>query len=327
VPNYAWSFELIFPENGILLQSDNNLLELSADFVLFHDNSAVLGNSADRFGYEFPIRFDFLDTLSGGNLSVQCHPRPEYISEHFGETFTQDESYYILDCEPGAQVYLGFRQDADTDLFKSSLLRSFHEGTPVEIEKFVNIEPAKRHDLFLIPNGTIHCSGENNLVLEISSTPYIFTFKMYDWMRLDLEGKPRPLNIERAFDNLYLDRRGALIRQNFVAHPTVIESGSDWELVHLPTHVDQFYDVHRFEFMRTVESATDGSCHVLSLVEGSEIELQTAGGLRQRFNYAETFVVPAAAGSYRLINKGERPAKVIKAFIKKTHEKERGGIK
>ncbi len=323
-PNYAWSFELIFPENGLLLESDNQLLEISADFLLFHNNQAVLGNSAERFGHEFPIRFDFLDTFGGGNLSVQCHPRPEYIKSHFGESFTQDETYYILDCEPGAQVYLGFRQDADTDVFRTELEKSFKDGTPVEIEKFVNIEPARKHDLFLIPNGTIHCSGENNLVLEISSTPYIFTFKMYDWMRLDLDGKPRPLNISRAFENLYLDRRGKRIKEEFVSKPRIIDKGDDWQLLHLPTHVDQFYDVHRFEFGSSVEATTDGSCHVLSLVEGSEIELQTAAGLRQRFNYAETFVVPAAAGSYRLINKGDVQAKVIKAFIKKSHEQTSG---
>ena len=315
-PNYAWSFELITPENGLTFESDNRLLEVSFDCLMYHDHRAILGESADHFGYEFPIRFDFLDTFDGGNLSVQCHPSPAYIHKHFGEHFTQDETYYILDCAPDAQVYLGFRAGIDPAMFRAALERSFTEAEPVDIARFVNIEPAHRHDLFLIPHGTIHASGKNNLVLEISATPYIFTFKMYDWLRLDLDGRPRPLNIQRAFDNLNFTRQGKQVTRELIARPVLLDSGEDWQLIHLPTHPDHFYDVHRFDFTRSIEASTDGSCHILSLVEGEAVTLETANGRRQRFAYAETFVVPAAANHYRLINDGPNPVRVIKAFVK-----------
>lgn len=316
VPNYAWSFEMIAPEQGIVLESSGHLLEVSFDLLMAHDERAILGDHAARFGQQFPIRFDFLDTVSGGNLSVQCHPRPSYIRRHFGEDFTQDETYYILDTKPEAKVYLGFQEDIDPEEFRSALENSFQHGTPVEIERFVRTLPSEKHRLFLIPNGTIHCSGTDNLVLEISATPYIFTFKMYDWLRLDLQGKPRPLNIQRAFDNLYFERRGELVDRTLVAQRILVDEGSDWQIYHLPTHPSHFYDVHRIEFNTTVDVHTEGSPHLLMLVEGTSLRLETCNEKSQRFNYAETFLVPAAADCYRLINEGTTPTKVVKAYLK-----------
>jgi mannose-6-phosphate isomerase class I len=247
---------------------------------------------------------------------VQCHPRPVYIREQFGEDFTQDETYYILDTKPEAKVFLGFQEDINPPAFRLALEKSLRDGTPVEIERFVQPLPSEKHRLFLIPNGTIHCSGADNLVLEISATPYIFTFKMYDWLRLDLQGKPRPLNIQRAFDNLYFERRGEIVERDLVAQPVLLESGMDWQIYHLPTHPSHFYDVHRMEFQTSVSVHTNGSPHLLMLVEGTAIRLETRRGKSQRFNYAETFLVPAAADHYQLINEGTAPAMVVKAYLK-----------
>jgi mannose-6-phosphate isomerase class I len=316
VPNYAWSFELIVPENGLVLESDGWLLEVSFDFLMHRNPGDITGESAGAFGYEFPIRFDFLDTFDGGNLSVQCHPRPDYIRRNFGELFTQDETYYILDCAPDARCYLGFQEGIDRSAYRRALDDSFRNATPVDIDRFVQSHPAHRHDLFLIPNGTIHCSGINTLVLEISATPYIFTFKMYDWMRLDLEGRPRPLNIDRAFENLYFERQGSRVSAELISQPRVVNGGPGWQLIHQPTRRHHFYDVERYEFSGAVDVPTAGSCQIMSLVEGRSVLLETSDGQRQRFHYAETFVVPAAAGSYRLTSEDGLPIKVVKSFVK-----------
>jgi mannose-6-phosphate isomerase class I len=316
VINYAWSFELIVPENGLVFESDGWLLEASFDFLMFHNQQQVLGKHADKFGDGFPIRFDFLDTYDGGNLSIQCHPRLKYIQEVFGETITQDETYYILDCEAGANVYLGFQDNINPEKFRSELERSRDEGIELNITDYVQSFPAKKHDLFLIPNGTVHSAGAGNLVLEISATPYIFTFKMYDWLRLDLDGNPRPINIDHAFNNLYFDRKGESVKRELISKPSVIETGNDWELIHLPTHAEHFYDVHRIDFNSQIAIENNDCCHVMMLVEGHSILVETAGGSKQIFAYAETFVIPAAAKSYKLTNLGKNNARVIKAFLK-----------
>ncbi|WP_461450390.1 class I mannose-6-phosphate isomerase [Mucilaginibacter sp.] len=316
VVNYAWSFELIVPENGLIFESGGYLLEASFDFLMFHNQQQVLGKHAVQFGDEFPIRFDFLDTYEGGNLSIQCHPRLKYIQEVFGENITQDETYYILDCEPGANVYLGFQDDIQPAKYRAALESSQAEGNEIDIEKFVQSHTANKHDLFLIPNGTVHSAGAGNLVLEISATPYIFTFKMYDWLRLDLDGNLRPINIEHAFNNLDFNRKGDSVKQELISKQTIIEQGDNWQLIHVPTHAEHFYDVHRIEFDDSVTVETNDCCHVMMLVEGESITVETADGSIHHFAYAETFVVPAAAVSYKLTNKGSGRAKVIKSFLK-----------
>lgn len=315
VVNYAWSFELIAPENGILLQYNNQMLEVSLDTLFLYNNQAILGKAAHKFGDAFPIRFDFLDTFNGGNLSLQCHPTVAYTKANFGEDFTQDETYYILDAEPDAEVYLGFQDNIDKQAFKTILEDSFKNNQEVEIKNYVQTFPAKKHDLFLIPNGTVHCSGKNNMVLEISATPYIFTFKMYDWLRPDLNGNPRTLNIDRAFANLNFDRKGNVVTDTLISKQSVSKQGKDWKLINLTTHPDHFYAIERFEFSTIVEENTNNQCHILSLVEGESIIVIT-NGLQQVIHYAETFIIPAAVKSYTLKNMGNGWAKVIKAFVK-----------
>ncbi len=222
----------------------------------------------------------------------------------------------MTDCAPGARVFLGFQSGVEPAAFERALQTSHRQSRPLQVEDFVQSHPSQKHSLYLIPNGTVHCSGRDNLVLEISATPYIFTFKMYDWNRLDLDGRPRPLNIQRAMSSLYFDRQGQRVRREFLSRPRPLARGPGWALIHLPTHPAHFYDVHRFDFSTAVQARTAGSPHVLNVVEGPSVLLETPAHPPQRFAFAETFVVPAAAETYRLRSDTGQPVKVVKAFLK-----------
>lgn len=315
VINYAWSFEFIVPENGVIFIKNGLRLELSFDFLMYYDHEAVLGNAAETFGYNFPIRFDYLDTFDGANLSLQTHPTNEFIRENFGEKFTQDETYYILDTKPGAEVYLGFNQDIDKEEFHNALLESKAESKVMDVERFVQKHSVKKHDLFLIPNGTIHCSGKDNLVLEISSTPYIYTLKMYDWMRLDLDGNPRPLNIERGMKVLNFGCKGVEVVDKYISKQNVIHSGDNWKIIHLSTHPKHFYEIFRYEFSNYLEIKTNSQCHILNLVEGEKLEVIT-NDRKMIVHFSETFVIPANVKIYKLVNVGTEEIKVIQSNVK-----------
>ena len=228
-PNYAWCFDCVPEENSLLLNMDGVNIEIPAMDSVLHRPRDLLGDAAyARFGAEFPIRFDFLDTMQGGNLSLQVHPLKQYIIDNFGMTYTQDESYCLLDAAPDACVYLGLKTDVD----RKALIRELHHaqknGAPFEALNYVNKWPARKHDHFLIPAGTIHCSGANSMVLEISATPYIFTFKLWDWGRPGLDGRPRPTHLEHGAANIQWNRDTEWVRKNLLHCVEKIGEGRGW---------------------------------------------------------------------------------------------------
>jgi mannose-6-phosphate isomerase class I len=321
-PNYAWGFDCVPEENSLLLGFGNTRVEVpSIDLVFTHPHE-LLGESVHaRFGTEFPIRFDFLDTMGGGNLSLQVHPLTEYIQDKFGMHYTQDESYYLLDAGEDATVYLGLLDSArPAELLRD--LRKAQEGDfDFPAERYVNILPARKHDHFLIPAGTIHCSGKNSMVLEISATPYIFTFKLWDWGRVGLDGEPRPIHIDHGEVNIQWDRTTAWVQNNLVDRIAPISSGDGWTEERTGLHEREFIETRRHWFRSPVPHNTNGTVNVLNLVEGDEAIVESPTSAFEPFvvHYAETFIVPAAVGAYTIRPHGQSIGKqcgTIKAFVR-----------
>ena len=302
-PNYAWCFNCVPEENSMILRFGEREYELPSLMLVHEQPEALLGEDVyARFGAEFPIRYDFLDTIGGGNLSLQVHPLTSYIREQFGMDYTQDESYYMLDAAPGAEVYLGLRDGIDREAMAADLRAAQAGGPDFPAEKYVNVWPAKKHDHFLIPAGTIHCSGKDGMVLEISATPYIFTFKLWDWGRLGMDGKPRPIHLEHGLKNIQWDRTTEWVRKNLINDEVPQASGDGWREESTGLHKLEFIETRRHWFTATVPHDTKGNLHVVSLVEGDEAIVESPTGAFAPFSvhYAEAFIVPAAVGAYTI---------------------------
>lgn len=320
-PNFAWSFNGLPEENAILLDFNGEKFRSQAmDLVLFTPYQLLGEKNLARLGREFPIRFDFLDTMDGGNLSLQVHPKVDYAMRNFGLHYTQDESYYILDAKEEAYVYLGVKDGVSLDDLISDLQKANQGESVFDDEKYINKIEAKKHDHFLIPSGTIHCSGKDTMVLEISHTPYIFTFKIWDWGRVGMDGLPRPVHLHHAKHVIDMDRRTDWVMNNLVNDVRLISESEGVKQERTGLHELEMIETHRTWFTQPFDIKMRGTFHMFMLVEGDSVTITSKTGDFEPFvaHYAECFIVPAAVGEIHLTPHREQKCAIIDAYIRES---------
>ena len=313
--NLAWGFDGVPEENALgFLIGDTRLQFPCIDLVLTHPHELLGERVHGRYGAEFPIRFDFLDTMEGGNLSLQVHPLTEYIRQTFGMHYTQDESYYILEADEAKDpaVFLGIRTGTDPQEMAADLAAAQAGACPFDAERYVNRIPVRKHDHLLIPAGTVHCSGANTVVLEISATPYIFTFKLWDWGRLGLDGLPRPIHLEHGLKNIQWDRNTEWVNAQLVDRFETLDAGEGFLAERTGLHPREPLETVRYTLSVPYDCACGDSVHVLNLVDGAAMRIESPDGsfAPVLIHYAETVVIPASVGSFRL-----RPADGVPEII------------
>ena len=323
--NYAWSFDGVPEENSLLLDFGEGLIQTPAQNLVFMYPRPLLGERVHaRFGTEFPIRFDMLDTMNGQNLSLQVHPLTEYIQQHFNMKYTQDESYYLLDAQgEDPCVFLGLRTGVQPEEMMQALEAAQQGGAPFPAERFVNRIPVKKHDHVLIPAGTVHCSGANTMVLEISATPYIFTFKLWDWDRLDLDGRPRPVHLEHGAANIQWDRDTQWVQEHLINAVTQVYQNEDGSIERTGLHEKEPLDTYRISTDQKLPIHRNGSVHVMNLVEGQRALLVSTEGRFDPFelHYAETCIIPEAAGAYQVCSPDGEWVRILLACVREESRK------
>jgi len=313
---------IVASENSIrIVVNEKILIEMPFQNLLWAYPEKVLGERVkEMFQGEFPFTYWYDDQIGGGDMAIQVHGSGRYLREKFNEKIRQDESYYIVYTAEGAKTYLGLRENADVKEFCEKAARAEREHVPFDHNLYVFSIPTKPGDYFLIPAGTVHASGRNQVVLEIdggiSAYSSGYTFHIYDYLRPDLDGSLRAIHIEHSFKVLKAYRRERWVLKNLVQKPKLLRKGESWAEYVIGERGDMYFKTHRLEFEKEVEDDTRGQFHMLTLVEGERVLIVSHDGKEYTLSFPDTLTVPACVGRYRIVNLGKGVAKVVKALIR-----------
>lgn len=325
--NCAWVFDLIPMEVSIVADIGN--MELEFPFYCFVQTigSKLMGEMVSKkFNNYFPIRFNYDDTFhSSGNMSIQVHPDEAYVKKNNKELGRQDESYYIVVAGQQAKTYIGFKDDADVEEFIEKARCAEKYGEKFNHDDYINSETSKPGMQFLIPAGTIHASGRNQVILEIGSlTIGSYTYKMYDYMRKDLEGNLRPIHTYHGDKVLRRDYKRAWVMKNLVQEPITIREGQGYEEVLVGQQDLLYFSLRNLIFTEKFNDETTDRFHVLVLVEGEKVLIRSLKNPDRFFeqNYLDMVIVPANFGPYEIINLGVGVVTIHKTLLKDGYENE-----
>ena len=184
------SWELSFLDEGPskFINKECKEVELRNE-VTFLD----LGKNINNFKFNNKIFFPLLIKLidSNDSLSIQVHPSDDYALKH-ENSLGKEEMWIILDSNPNSYLYLGLNKD----LTKEEFLNSVNNNTLLDNLNKVYV---KKDDIFLVKPGTIHAIGKGITLLEIQESSFL-TYRIYDFNRVDKNGKKRELHLTKALD-------------------------------------------------------------------------------------------------------------------------------
>ena len=282
----AESWELSCHKDGqsVILNGEAAGMKLE-DYIAREGKHMILGTHGTRFSY-FPLLIKLIDARD--NLSVQVHPDNEYALRVEGE-YGKTEMWYIVDCEPGASLLYGFKEQISREEFK----RRIADNSLLDV---CNRVPVHKGDVFFIDSGTLHAIGAGILLCEIQQSSNT-TYRIYDYGRVGTDGQPRELHVAKALDVTKLERP---VRDTKPQAKLDIFACAEVELL------------ASCEYFTTYHINLNGMCHLkagensfqcITVLAGS-MELATAGG-RVSIKKGESVFLPAGLGRYQLIGHGE----------------------
>ena len=248
---------------------------------VYEADRSICGKNGARFS-EFPILTKFIDARD--NLSIQVHPDDEYARRVEGDS-GKTECWYILDCDEGAELIMGFKEKISKETFKESI----ENGT---LEDHVKKIKVKKGDFFFIESGTLHAICKGVLLAEVQQNSAT-TYRVYDYNRLQDDGKPRELHVSKAIDVTRLEEYQG-VPENYKRKGDAPYTTGYEQLVNC--------DLFSVGTVKTGENATgtadENSFVSLVVLEGRGTA--ECGGEKLELTKGDSLFIPAGSGEYKL---------------------------
>lgn len=273
--------------NGFL--AGNNLQEL----VEVYMGDLVGEKIYDQFGVEFPILVKLID--ASDILSIQVHP-DDVIAREKHHAYGKTEMWYVIESDPNAQIITGFNSNITSQQYQEHLKNN-------TLKSILNYEQALAGDAFFIPAGRIHAIGKGLLLAEIQQTSDI-TYRIYDWNRVDKNGKPRELHTDLALDVLDFKKY-----DNYkINKPTAPNSTT--ELVSCT-----YFNINKLSFNKSIEKDYNSlDSFVIYLCLEGNVSIYYGNGRSESIEKGETVLIPADLKEISLIPSNF--ATILEVFIK-----------
>ncbi|MDY3004887.1 MAG: hypothetical protein SOR92_10505 [Christensenella hongkongensis] len=262
------------------------------------------------------------------SMPLHIHPSSKYVEEHFDEPLGRYETYYIAEAYEGANTWMGFDDEADIEAWERKCKESDNIEVIEDWKEFISNWQSREGDLYLIPPGTMHGHGGNQMVLEMDTNPSIngteYSFFEYDFARnswdddkKEMTGNPLKMHLDHAV-NMEKNRRESWVKDHLLARPSVIEWTKDYYIDRYSTIPSMPYHVERIHLWTKGEYSTQGKfMHMFTLTVGEKVRVVSKEdkGLSAECDRFQTLVIPAAFGDYEIINEeGGRVTAVIQRW-------------
>ncbi len=241
-------------------------------------------------GHRFPLLTKFLDARQW--LSVQVHPDDAYAASHERGKLGKTETWYIVHAEPGAQVALGLVREASQDEVREAITSGTLEG-------LLHTFDVRDGDVIFVPAGTVHAIGPGIVLYELQEYSDV-TYRLYDYGRLQADGKPRELHIEPSLSVIdYRPLENGRPLSVSVPLPEALLVHADRRVLVACKHFLEEELRFRGRFTR---STNGSSCHIISVLAGvcSVQSVLATPSAPLSLSRGETMVIPAELGEYQL---------------------------